>query len=71
MEIVGEEESEREGEGSGNPEFSPHISYMLVNVRLHTENYLSNLPESVLEVCLGGGWWWWVVYNVNLVNDSG
>ena len=39
--------------GSGYPNLFPHISSSLVNVRLHTENLLSNLP--------GNGGWWWVV----------
>ena len=32
---------------------------MLVNIRLHTENWLCNLPGSALKVpvVVGGGWW--------------
>ena len=36
--------------------FLLHILSSLVNVRLHTENWLCNLPGSALKVP-GGGWW--------------
>jgi hypothetical protein len=35
-----------------------HISSICVNVRLHTENELVNLPEGVLKVPVGGGGCW-------------
>ena len=34
-----------------------HISSSCVNVTLHTENQLSNLPGSALKVPVGGGGW--------------
>ena len=40
------------------------LEWSLVNVRLHTENWLCNLPGSALKVPGGGGgggWCWWVV----------
>ena len=40
-------------------DFFLHILSSLVNIRLHTENWLCNLPGSALKVP-GGGWWWWV-----------
>ena len=42
------------GEG-GNPNFFLHILSSLVNVRLHTKNWLCNLPGSALKVPVGGG----------------
>ena len=52
------------GEGGGlcNPKFFLHILSSLVNVRLHTENWLCNLPGSALKVPVGGGG-----YRVNIV----
>ena len=44
----------RVGKG-GNPDFFLHILSSLVNIRLHTENWLCNLPGSALKVP-GGGW---------------
>ena len=32
-----------------------HILSSLVNIRLHTENWLCNLPGSALKVPVGGG----------------
>ena len=40
-----------------NLKFFLHILSILVNIRLHTENWLCNLPGSALEVPVGG-WWW-------------
>ena len=39
-------------------DFFLHILSSLVNVRLHTENWLCNLPGSASKVCVvgGGGW---------------
>jgi hypothetical protein len=44
--------------------FLLHILPSWVNVRLHTENWLCNLPGSALKVPVVGGW---VVFKVNLV----
>jgi hypothetical protein len=44
--------------GGVNPYFFLHILFSLVNVRLHTENWLYNFPESALKVpvvVVGGG----------------
>ena len=46
-----------DGEGGCNLNFFLHILSSLVNIRLHTENWLCNLPGSALKV--PGGWWWW------------
>ena len=46
-----------------------HILYSLVNVRLHSENWLCNLPGSALKVPVGGGGGWWL--KVNLVITFG
>ena len=43
--------------GGGDPNFFLHILSSLVNVRLHTENWLCNFPGSALKVPVGG----WVV----------
>ena len=40
----------------GNLNFFLHILSSLVNIRLHTENWLCNLPGSALKVPGGGGW---------------
>jgi hypothetical protein len=56
------------GRGGGrgcNLNFFLHILSSLVNIRLHTENWLCNLPGSALKVpvVVGGGWvvcGWWV-----------
>ena len=45
----------------GYPNVGLHILSSLVNFRLHTENWLCNLPGSSLKVSGGGGGWWWVV----------
>ena len=42
--------------GVGNPYFFLHILSSLVNVRLHTENWLCHLPGSALTIPV-----WWVV----------
>ena len=47
-------------EGGGNPNLFHYILSSLVNVRLHTENWLCNLPGSALKVPVGGGGWWWL-----------
>ena len=39
----------------GNLNFFLHILSSLVNIRLHSENWLCNLPGSALKV---PGWWW-------------
>ena len=44
------------GVGGGSPSFFLHILSCLVNVRLHTETWLCNLPGSALKVPVGG-WW--------------
>ena len=45
-----------DGEGEGcNLNFFLHILSSLVNIRLHTENWLCNLPGSALQVPVGGG----------------
>ena len=41
--------------------FFLHILSSLVNVRLHTENWLCNLAGSALKVPVVGGGWWVVV----------
>ena len=38
--------------------FFLHISSCSLNVRLHTETWLCNLPGSSLKVPVVGGWWW-------------
>ena len=38
------------GWGGGSPYFSSSYFFSLVNVRLHTENWLHNLPASALKV---------------------
>ena len=41
----------------GNLNVFLHILSSLVNIRLHTENWLCNLPGSALKVpVVGGGW---------------
>ena len=45
---------------SGNPNLFLHNLSSLVNVRLHTDNWLCNLPGSALKVPVGGGGWWWL-----------
>ena len=62
----------RGGEG-GNPNLFLHILSSLVNIRLHTENWLCNLPGSALKVP-GGGWWFesklsdqlWLIFSLVL-----
>ena len=61
-----------DGKG-GDLNFCLHILSSLVNIRLHTENWLCNLPGSALKVpvvvvvVVGGGWW----LKVNLVISFG
>ena len=40
----------------GNPNLFLHIFSSFVNVRLHTKNWLCNLPGSALKVPVVGGW---------------
>ena len=42
----------------GDLNYFLHILSSLVNVRLHTENWLCNLPGSALKVSVGGGGGW-------------
>ena len=42
--------------GAGFPNSFLHILFSLVNIRLHTENWLCKLPGSALKVPGGGGW---------------
>ena len=51
------------GRGRCDLNFYLHILSSLVNIRLHTENWLCNLPGSALKVPVGGGGG----YRVNIV----
>ena len=46
------------GLGGCNLNLFLHILSSLVNIRLHTENWLCNLPGSALKVPVGVGGWW-------------
>ena len=52
--------------GRGGGQFFLYISSSLVSARLHTENWLCNLPRSALKVPVVGGW-----LKVNLVITFG
>ena len=42
--------------GGGGLNLFSYVLSSLVSVRLHTDNWLCNLPGSALKVT--GGWWW-------------
>ena len=52
------------GGGTGHLNFFLPILSSLVNIRLHTKNWLCNLPGSALKVPVGGGGWWLKVNSV-------
>ena len=48
------------GRGGFNPSFLFYILSSLVYVKLHTGNWLCNLPGSALKVPVGVGGGWWI-----------